>query len=323
MHSHARRRYDSFAVWRRPKRRKVGGVLCRCPAYKTRTYLVTGNQRQIDKKHAGQHEIVRSLVHGTLSVYPTSRRVKPTSSLEDDEDVWCQPDEDSSRCPYVAQKERSDESWPACRPNFERRYDSFAVWRRPKRRKVGGVLCRCPAYKTRTYLVTGNQRQIDKKTCWAARDSTVPCARDVECHSPTSVYPTSRRVKPTSSLEDDEDVWCQPDEDSSRCLYVAQKERSDESWPACRPNFEFQGCLASVTVYPVTKYMYTDECLPDEPTHDEDVWCQPDEDSKDISESVTVYPVTKYMYTDECLPDEPMRQADEFPRRRRGRLVPT
>ncbi|KAH3835406.1 hypothetical protein DPMN_108752 [Dreissena polymorpha] len=117
-------RYDSFAVWRRPKRRKVGGVLCQCPAYKTRTYLVTGNQRQIDIVHAGQHEFVRSLVHGTLRstcivpfrdvdeptsvpdeptsrrVYPTSRRVKPTSSLEDDEDDWCRPDVDSSRCPF-------------------------------------------------------------------------------------------------------------------------------------------------------------------------------------------------------------------------------
>ncbi|KAH3840593.1 hypothetical protein DPMN_114045 [Dreissena polymorpha] len=41
-------------------------VLCRCPAYKTRTYLVTGNQRQIDIVHAGQHEFVRSLVHGSL-----------------------------------------------------------------------------------------------------------------------------------------------------------------------------------------------------------------------------------------------------------------
>ncbi|KAH3818991.1 hypothetical protein DPMN_120721 [Dreissena polymorpha] len=55
-------------------------LLCRCPAYKTRTYLVTGNQRQIDIVHAGQHEFVRSLVHGTLSVdEPTSAPDEPTS----------------------------------------------------------------------------------------------------------------------------------------------------------------------------------------------------------------------------------------------------
>ena len=50
---HRWRRYDSFAVWRRPKRTKVGGVLCRCPVYKMRTYLVIGNQRQIGIVHAG------------------------------------------------------------------------------------------------------------------------------------------------------------------------------------------------------------------------------------------------------------------------------
>ncbi|KAH3711030.1 hypothetical protein DPMN_070529 [Dreissena polymorpha] len=31
---------------------------------KMRTYLVIGNQRQIGIVHAGQHEIVRSLMHG-------------------------------------------------------------------------------------------------------------------------------------------------------------------------------------------------------------------------------------------------------------------
>ncbi|KAH3802804.1 hypothetical protein DPMN_156488 [Dreissena polymorpha] len=59
----------------------------------------------------------------------------------------------------------------------------------------------------------------------------------------------------------------------------------------------------------------------------ERIWCLPSSDPTNVSDrrlsSVTVYPVTKYMYTDECLPDEPTRQADEFPRRRRGRLVPS
>ncbi|KAH3785849.1 hypothetical protein DPMN_163944 [Dreissena polymorpha] len=56
--------------------------------------------------------------------------------------------------------------------------------------------------------------------CWAARDSTVSCARDVEA-IPRSKVPfrdvDKPRVKPTSFLEDDEDVWCHPDKDSSRC----------------------------------------------------------------------------------------------------------
>ncbi|KAH3713917.1 hypothetical protein DPMN_073720 [Dreissena polymorpha] len=60
---HRLRRYDSFAVWRRPKRTKVGGVLCRCP---------------------------------------------PTSSLEDDEDDWCHPDEHSSRCQLREYREQMD-----------------------------------------------------------------------------------------------------------------------------------------------------------------------------------------------------------------------
>ncbi|XP_052278812.1 putative nuclease HARBI1 isoform X2 [Dreissena polymorpha] len=85
--------------------------------------------------------------------------------------------------------------------------------------------------------------------CWAARDRTVSCARDVECHfvtwtsrqvyptsrrvHPTSrrVYPTSRRVKPTSSLEDDEDDWCRPDVDSSRCPWMFTSVNA--CWPGC------------------------------------------------------------------------------------------
>ncbi|KAH3708366.1 hypothetical protein DPMN_067815 [Dreissena polymorpha] len=63
-----------------------------------RTYLVIGNQRQIGIVHAGQHEFVRSLMHGRTCIVPFRDVDEPTSSLEDDEDDWCHPDEDSGRC---------------------------------------------------------------------------------------------------------------------------------------------------------------------------------------------------------------------------------
>ncbi|KAH3784707.1 hypothetical protein DPMN_162671 [Dreissena polymorpha] len=115
---------------------------------------------------------------------------------------------------------------------------------------------------------------------------------------------------------------------------VAQKERSDESWPACRPDFEghyyfigekweeccattnryictvscardveFQGCLASVTVYYVFAWKLPFRDV-DEPTS------VPDEPTSVPDEPTSV-------------PDEPTREADKFPRRRRGRLVPS
>ncbi|KAH3724959.1 hypothetical protein DPMN_050786 [Dreissena polymorpha] len=81
----------------------------KCPAYKTRTYLVTGNQRQIDIVHAGQHEFVRSLVHGTLRSTcivpfrdvdePTSVPDEPTSAPDEPTSVPDEPTREADKFP--------------------------------------------------------------------------------------------------------------------------------------------------------------------------------------------------------------------------------
>ncbi|KAH3791046.1 hypothetical protein DPMN_169257 [Dreissena polymorpha] len=86
--------------------------------------------------------------------------------------------------------------------------------RRSKRNVVvfSGLLCRCPVYKMRTYLVIGNQRQI-------TRVCTVSCARDVDfqrCLASVTVYVTGDfpfcDVQPTRRAVADE---CPPAESTS------------------------------------------------------------------------------------------------------------
>ncbi|KAH3804638.1 hypothetical protein DPMN_132927 [Dreissena polymorpha] len=135
---------------------------------------------------------------------------------------------------YGAQKERSDESHTLL---WGRRYDSFAV-------KSGRSVVPVPGQRNAHIPRDWEPVTHRYSASWAARLCTVSCARVVDVSIARSykgitkpvtvnvfvwwciprsivpfrdVYPTSRRVKPTSSLEDDEDVWCHPDENSSRC----------------------------------------------------------------------------------------------------------
>ncbi|KAH3818428.1 hypothetical protein DPMN_120052 [Dreissena polymorpha] len=99
----------------------------------------------------------------------------------------------------VAQTERSDESRPACRPNFE-------------------VLGQ-GAYARGTIT------------------SSVAPVRFLRCVALSQKEKSGRSVvPPTSSLEDDEDVWCHPDEDSSRCQRIS-KATKNALWVSVAENF--------------------------------------------------------------------------------------
>ncbi|KAH3798157.1 hypothetical protein DPMN_151747, partial [Dreissena polymorpha] len=123
----------------------------------------------------------------------------------------------------VAPRER-----PACRPNFEvlgqGAYERGTITSSVAPEKSGRSVVPVPGLQNAHIPRDWEPATNRYSACWAARDSTLSCARVIDASG--RLFPIIVSLKdisetvtvyPTSSLEDDEDDWCHPDEHSSRC----------------------------------------------------------------------------------------------------------